>query len=84
MVADVKEKLDIWRYSRACSKVLIIFFLYNLLSILYHATILCCVLFSYCHARHNGCHVLGLRNFFSFFALDYVFFELGCHLFTAL
>ena len=44
MVADVKEKLDIWRYSRACSKVLIIFFLYNLLSILYHATILCCVL----------------------------------------
>ena len=30
MVADVKEKLDIWRYSRACSKVLIIFFLYNL------------------------------------------------------
>ena len=44
MVVDVKEKLDIWRYSRACSKVLIIFFLYNLLSILYHATILCCVL----------------------------------------
>ena len=46
MVADVKEKLDIWRYSRACSKVLIsiIFFLYNLLSILYHAAILCCVL----------------------------------------
>ena len=45
MVADVKEKLDIWRYSRTCSKVLIsiIFFLYNLLSILYHATILCCV-----------------------------------------
>ena len=44
MVADVKEKLDIWRYSMACSKVLIIFILYNLLSILYHATILCCVL----------------------------------------
>ena len=30
MVADVKEKLDKWRYSRACSKVficIIIFFL---------------------------------------------------------
>ena len=46
MVVDVKEKLDIWRYSRTCFKVLIsiIFFIYNLLSILYHATILCCVL----------------------------------------
>ena len=43
MVADVKEKLDIWRYSRTCSKAFIIFFLYNLLSLLYHATILCCV-----------------------------------------
>ena len=31
MVVDVKEKLDIWRYSRA--NFLIIFFLYNLLSI---------------------------------------------------
>ena len=43
MVADVKEKLDIWRYSGTCSKVFIIFFLYNLLSILYDATILYCV-----------------------------------------
>ena len=33
MVVDVKEKLDIWRYSRASSYFFNYFFLYNLLSI---------------------------------------------------
>ena len=73
MVADVKEKPDIWRYSRACSKVLIIFFLYNILSILYRATILCCVLiftpyiaiiFRYSAARQPGSCLQVYRNIF--------------------